>query len=174
MHSGRTWAFMVALLIHRDITHMTLTELKSWLEILLDKSVSSSWWSKWWLQTLLCGYLYWIRNEHKCTSVHDLGDSNFKCIAWPDRLSKLHLRRFNVRLWIIVAKKNCWIFYLEKTGFNPYFSPWFSSLTNSVVLTVSFPSKMKHDFASMRKNAFDCNRKHSLFVTRIFREILLS
>ena len=92
----------VMLLIHKDIPHITLSELENgsesvWAKIFANKT--SQYVAIWYCQPggsgeefqLFCAQLDHIRTKHKgnkLPSVHVLGDFNFKDIAWPDRLNK--------------------------------------------------------------------------------------
>ena len=75
------------LLVHKDISHMPITELENdsesiWVKVFANKTSRfvASWYQ-----------LDYIRTHHKgekLPSAHVLGDFNFKDIDWPDRLSK--------------------------------------------------------------------------------------
>ena len=90
------------LLIHKDISHMPLSELENdsesaWAKVFANKT--SYYVASWYRQPggsceefqLFRNQLDHIRTKHKgnkLPSVHVLGDFNFKYIAWPDRLNK--------------------------------------------------------------------------------------
>ena len=92
----------VMLLIHRDISHMPITELENnsesvWVKIFTNKS--SHYVASWYRQPngsvkdfqLFRDQLDCIKSQHKgkkLPSVHVLGDFNFIEIVWPARLSK--------------------------------------------------------------------------------------
>ena len=98
IHGGR-----VMLLIHKDISHMPITELENdsesiWVKVFANKT--SHFVASWYRPPgstseefqLFREQLDYIRTHHKgkkkLPSVHVLGDFNFKDIDWPDRLSK--------------------------------------------------------------------------------------
>ena len=79
----------VMLLVHKDISHMPVTELENdsesifWGEVFANKTSH--------FFHLFREQLDYIRTHHKgkkLPSVHVLGDFSFKDIDWPDRLSK--------------------------------------------------------------------------------------
>ena len=88
----------VMLLIHKDIPHMSLSDLENdsesvWAKIFANKT--SHYVASWYRQPggsceefqLFRDQLDHIRTKHmgnKLPSVHVLGDFNFKDIAWPD------------------------------------------------------------------------------------------
>ena len=90
------------LLVHKDISHMPITELENdsesiWVEEFANKT--SHFVASWYRPPsstseefqLFREQLDYIRTHHKdkkLPSVHVLGDFNFKDIDWPDRLSK--------------------------------------------------------------------------------------
>ena len=89
------------LLIHKDISHMPITELKNdsesvWVKVFANKT--SHFVASWYRppgstseEFQFREQLDYIRTHHKgkkLPSVHVLGDFNFKDIDWPDRLSK--------------------------------------------------------------------------------------
>ena len=92
----------VMLLVHKDISHMHITELESdsesiWVKVFANKT--SHFVASWYRPPgstseefqLFREQLDYIRTHHKgkkLPSVHVLGDFNFKGIDWPDRLSK--------------------------------------------------------------------------------------
>ena len=92
----------VMLLVHKDISHMPITELENdsesiWVEMFANKI--SCFVASWYRPPvsnseefhLFREQLDYIRTHHKgkqLPSVHVLGDFNFKDIDWPDRLSK--------------------------------------------------------------------------------------
>ena len=96
----------VMLLIHKDISHMPITELENdsestWVKVFANKTSHfvASWYRPpgWDLEKLdsqlksLESQLEKIKNIHKGNkppSVHILGYFNFCDIVWPDRLSK--------------------------------------------------------------------------------------
>ena len=72
------------LLVHKDISHMPITELENDSESILGKEFTNK-------TSHFREQLDYIRTHHKgqkLPSVHVLGDFNFKDIDWPDRLSK--------------------------------------------------------------------------------------
>ena len=83
------------LLVHKDISHMPITELENDLESIWVKVFGANWYrppgsTSEELQ-LFREQLDYIMTHHKgkkLPSVHVLGDFNFKDIDWPDRLSK--------------------------------------------------------------------------------------
>ena len=93
--------FMV-LLVHKDISHMPITELENdsesiWVKVFANKT--SHFVASWYRPPgssseefqLFREQLDYIMTHHKgkkLPSVHALGDFNFKDIDWPDRLSK--------------------------------------------------------------------------------------
>ena len=97
IHSGG-----VMLLVHKDISHMPITELENdsesvWVKVFANKT--SHFVASWYRLPgstseefqLFREQLDYIRTHHKgkkLTSVHVLGEFNFKDIDWPDRLSK--------------------------------------------------------------------------------------
>ena len=90
------------LLVHKDISHMPITELENdsesiWVKVFANKT--SHFVASWYRPPgstseefqLFREQLDYIRTHHKgkkLPSVHVLGDFNFKDIDWPDRLSK--------------------------------------------------------------------------------------
>ena len=94
----------VMLLIHKDISHMPITELNSesvWVKVFANNT--SHFVASWYQPPgrnlveltseieLLRSQLQKIKGTHKGNkppSVHVLGDFNFPDIVWPDRLSK--------------------------------------------------------------------------------------
>ena len=89
------------LLVHKDISHMPITELENdsesiWVKVFANKTYFVASWYRPPGSTseefqLFREQLYYIRTHHKgkkLPSVHVLGDFNFKDIDWPDRLSK--------------------------------------------------------------------------------------
>ena len=96
----------VMLLIHKDISHMPITELENdsesvWVKVFANKT--SHFVASWYRPpggdldklesqlTSLKSQLEKIKDIHKgnkLPSVHILGDFNFCDIVWPDRLSK--------------------------------------------------------------------------------------
>ena len=90
------------LLVHKDISHMPITELENdsesiWVKLFANKT--SHFVASWYRPPgstseefqLFREQLDYIRTHHKSKklpSVHVLGDFNFKDINWPDRLSK--------------------------------------------------------------------------------------
>ena len=90
------------LLVHKDISHMPITELENdsesiWVKVFANKT--SHFVASWYRPPgstseefqLFREQLEYIRTHHKgkkLPSVHVLGDFNFKDIDWPDRLSK--------------------------------------------------------------------------------------
>ena len=92
----------VTLLVHKDISHMPITELENdsesiWVKVFANKT--SHFVASWYRPScstseefhLFREQLDYIRTHHKgkkLPSVHVLGDFNFKDIDWPDRLSK--------------------------------------------------------------------------------------
>ena len=96
----------VMLLIHKDISHMAITELENdsesvWVNVFANKTSNSV--ASWYhppggdlekLKSQLASFesqLEKIKDIHegnKLLSVHILGDFNFCDIVWPDRLSK--------------------------------------------------------------------------------------
>ena len=90
------------LLVHKDISHMPITELENdsesiWVKVFANKT--SHFVASWYRPPgstseefqLLREQLDYIRTHHKgkkLPSAHVLGDFNFKDIDWPDRLSK--------------------------------------------------------------------------------------
>ena len=92
----------VMLLVHKDISHMPITELKNdsesiWVKVFANKT--SHFVASWYRPPgstseefqLFREQLDYIRTHHKgkkLPSAHVLGDFNFKYIDWPDRLSK--------------------------------------------------------------------------------------
>ena len=97
IHSGG-----VMLLVHKDISHMPITELENdsksvWVKVFANKT--SHFVASWYRPPgstseefqLFREQLDYIRTHHKgkkLPSAHVLGDFNFKDIDWPDRLSK--------------------------------------------------------------------------------------
>ena len=97
VHGGR-----VMLLVHKDISHMPITELENdsesiWVKVFANKT--SHFVASWYRPPrstseefqLFREQLDYIRTHHKgkkLPSAHLLGDFNFKDIDWPDRLSK--------------------------------------------------------------------------------------
>ena len=87
------------LLVHKDISHMLITEVENnsesiWVKVFANKTPHfvASWYrpSSEEFQ-LFREQLDYIRTHHtgkKLPSIHVLGDFNFKDIEWPDRLSK--------------------------------------------------------------------------------------
>ena len=86
------------ILVHKDISHMPITELENNSESVWVK-VFSHYAASWYRQPggtsedfqLFRDQLDHIRNQHKgkkLPSVHVLGDFNFRDIDWPDRLNK--------------------------------------------------------------------------------------
>ena len=92
----------VKLLVHKDISHMPITELENdsesiWVKVFANKT--SHFVASWYRPIgstseefqLFREQLDYIRTHHKgkkLPSAHVLGDFNFKDIDWPDRLSK--------------------------------------------------------------------------------------
>ena len=92
----------VMLLVHKDISHMPITELENdsesiWVKVFANKT--SHFVASWYRPPgstseefqLFREQLNYIRTHHKgrkLPSAHVLGDFNFKDIDWPDRLSK--------------------------------------------------------------------------------------
>ena len=92
----------VMLLVHKDISHMPITELENdsesiWVKVFANKT--SHFVASWYRPPgstseefqLFREQLDFIRTHHKgkkLPSAHVLGDFNFKDIDWPDRLSK--------------------------------------------------------------------------------------
>ena len=92
----------VMLLVHKNISHMPITELKNnsesvWVKVFAKKT--SHYMASWYRQPggtsedfqLFRDQLNHIRNRHKGNkfpSVHVLGDISFKDIDWPNRLNK--------------------------------------------------------------------------------------
>ena len=93
----------VMLLVHKDFSHMPITELENdsvsiWVKVFANKT--SHFVASWYrppgstseeFQLFFREQLDYIRTHHKgkkLPSVHVLGDFNFKDIDWPDRLSK--------------------------------------------------------------------------------------
>ena len=92
----------VMLLVHKDISHMPITELENdseliWVKVFANKT--SHFVASWYRPPgstseefkLFRGQLDYIKTHHKgkkLPSAHVLGDFNFKDIDWPDRLSK--------------------------------------------------------------------------------------
>ena len=89
------------LLVHKDISHMHITELENnsesvWVKVFANKT--SHYVASWYRQPAgtsedfqLFRQLDHIRNQHKgkkLPSVHVLGGLNFRDIDWPDRLNK--------------------------------------------------------------------------------------
>ena len=90
------------LLVHKDISHMPITELENdsesiWVKVFANKT--SHFVASWYRPPgstseefqLFREQLDYIRTHHKgkkLPSAHVLGDFNFKDIDWPDRLSK--------------------------------------------------------------------------------------
>ena len=94
------------LLIHKDISHMPITELENdsesvWVKVFANKT--SNFVASWYQPPgrnleeltseieLLRSQLQRIKGMHKGNkppSVHVLGDLNFRDIVWPDRLNK--------------------------------------------------------------------------------------
>ena len=95
----------VMLLVHKDISHMPVTELENdsesiWVKVFANET--SHFVASWYRPPgstseefqLFREQLDYIRTHHKgikLSSVHVLGDFNFKDIDWPDRLSMTHL-----------------------------------------------------------------------------------
>ena len=92
----------VMLLVHKDISHMPITELENdsesiWVKVFANKTSHfvASWYRRPGITSeefqLFREQLDYIRTHHKgkkLPSAHVLGDFNFKDIDWPDRLSK--------------------------------------------------------------------------------------
>ena len=92
----------VMLLVHKDISHMPITELGNdsesiWVKVFANKT--SHFVASWYRPPgstseefkLFREQLDYIKTHHKgkkLPSAHVLGDFNFKDIDWPDRLSK--------------------------------------------------------------------------------------
>ena len=90
------------LLIHKDISHMALSEQENDSESVCVKAFANKtfhYMASWYLQPggssedfqVLHGQLDRIRNKHKgnkLPSVHVWGQSNFKDVVLPDRLNK--------------------------------------------------------------------------------------
>ena len=92
----------IMLLVHKDISHMPITELENnsesiWVKVFANKT--SHFVASWYRAPgstseefqLFREQLDYIRTRHKgkkLLSVHILGDFNFKDIDWPDRFSK--------------------------------------------------------------------------------------
>ena len=90
------------LLVHKDISHMPITELENdsesiWVKVFANKTSHfvASWYrppgstsEEFQLFRELLDYIRTHHNGKKLPSVHVLGDFNFKDIDWPDRLSK--------------------------------------------------------------------------------------
>ena len=92
----------VMLFVHKDISHMPITELENdsesiWVKVFANKT--SHFVASWYRPPgstseefqLFREQLDYIRTHHKgktLPSAHVLGDFNFKDIDWPDRLSK--------------------------------------------------------------------------------------
>ena len=92
----------VMLLVHKDISHMHITELENdsesiWVKVFANKT--SHFVASWYRPPgstseefkLFREQLDYIKTHHKgkkLPSAHVLGDFNFKDIDWPDRLSK--------------------------------------------------------------------------------------
>ena len=92
----------VMLLVHKDISHMPITELENdsesiWVKVFANKT--SHFVASWYRPPgstseefkLFREQLVYIKTHHKgkkLPSAHVLGDFNFKDIDWPDRLSK--------------------------------------------------------------------------------------
>ena len=93
---------LVMLLVHKDISHMPITELENdsesiWVKVFANKT--SHFVASWYRPPgstseefkLFREQLDYIKTHHKgkkLPSAHVLGDFNFKDIDWPDRLSK--------------------------------------------------------------------------------------
>ena len=105
MYIEKTEKYMVAgvmLLVHKDISHMPITELENdsesiWVKVFANKT--SHFVASWYRPPgstseefkLFREQLDYIRTHHKgkkLPSAHVLGDFIFKDIDWPDRLSK--------------------------------------------------------------------------------------
>ena len=89
------------LLVHKDIQHMSITEVENYSESVWVKIVAnnSQYVARWYRQPndtsedfqLFRDQPDHTRNQHKgnkLPSVHVLGDFNFKDVDWPDRLNK--------------------------------------------------------------------------------------
>ena len=92
----------VILLVHKDISHMPITELENdsesiWVKVFANKT--SHFVASWYRPPgstsgefqLFRKQLDYLRTHHKgkkLPSAHVLGDFNFKDIDWPDRLNK--------------------------------------------------------------------------------------
>ena len=90
------------LLVHKDISHMPITELENdsesiWVKVFANKT--SNFVASWYRLPgstseefqLFREQLDYIRTHHKgkhLPSVHVIEDFNFKAIDWPDRFSK--------------------------------------------------------------------------------------
>ena len=90
------------LLVHKDISHMPITELENnsesvWVKVFANKT--SHYVANWYQQPsgangdfqLFRNQLDYVRTQHKgkkLPSAHVLGDLNFRDIDWPDRLNK--------------------------------------------------------------------------------------
>ena len=102
----KTEISMVMLLVHKDISHMPITELENdsesiWVKVIANKT--SHFVASWYRPPgstseefqLFREQLDYIRTHHKGKKLpsahvlHVLGDFNFKDIDWPDRLNKL-------------------------------------------------------------------------------------
>ena len=104
MYTGKTETFMmgVLLLVHKDISHMPITELENnsesvWVKVLANKtshyvaSCNRKPGGTCEESQLFRDQLDHIRNQHKgkkIPSIHILGDLNFRDIDWPDRRNK--------------------------------------------------------------------------------------
>ena len=90
----------VMLLVHKDISHMPITELENdsesiWVKVFANKTSHfvASWYrppgstsEEFQLFREQLDYIWTRHKGKKLPSVHVLGDFNFKNIDWPDRL----------------------------------------------------------------------------------------
>ena len=111
----------VMLLVHKDIQHMPIIELKNnsesvWVKVFANKT--SHYVASWFRPPngtsedfqLFRDLLDHIRNQHKgnkLPSVHVIGEFNFKDIDWPDRLNKSGAALSQSEtLWMIMVWNN--------------------------------------------------------------------
>ena len=112
----------VMLLVHKDISHMPITELENdsesiWVKVFANKTSHfvASWYRPLGSTSeefqLFSEQLDYIRTHHKgkkLPSVHVLGDFNFKDVDWPDRLFCLLLGPPGFNCWFSSAPVFQW------------------------------------------------------------------
>ena len=161
IHGGR-----VMLLVHKDISHMPITELENdsesiWVKVFANKT--SHFVANWYRPPdstseefqLFREQLDYIRTRHtgkKLPSVHVRGDFNFKDIDWPDRLSKSGSKLSQSQLMTIVMRPFCWH---KNFGSNGLSAPaqglcvnFFSSITADFNIALAFRGAIQDQWSS--------------------------